>query len=75
VKLALNSYPGDEEYLAWLSARAAHAGRCAFAAAPDVVGDAAATLSRSTPMLERIHRLGYPVALVCARSVNDRSRV
>jgi len=57
-------YPGDEKYLAWLSARAAHAGRCAFATAPDVVADAAATLARSVPMLARIRALGYPVALV-----------
>jgi hypothetical protein len=58
------AYPGDEKFLAWLSARSAHAGRCAFAAAPDVVGDAAATLSRSMPMLDRIRALGYPVAVV-----------
>ncbi len=58
------AYPGDRKYLAWLSARAAHAGRCAFATAPDVVGDAAATLSRSALMLRPIRNLGYPVALV-----------
>jgi len=57
-------YPGDEKFLAWLSARTAHADRCAFATAPDVVGDAAATLTRSTPMLDRIRALAYPVALV-----------
>jgi hypothetical protein len=57
-------YPGDDTYLAWLSARAHHAGRCAFAAAPDVVGDAAATLARSRPMLEQIRALGFPAALV-----------
>jgi hypothetical protein len=58
------AYPGDGKYLAWLSARAADVGRCAFATAPDVVGDAAATLARSTPMLDRIRALGYPAALV-----------
>jgi hypothetical protein len=57
-------YPGDDQYLAWLSRHAAHAPRCAFATAPDVVGDAAATLARSTPMLARIRDAGYPVALV-----------
>ncbi len=57
-------YPGDDRYLAWLSARATHARRCAFATAPDVVFDAAATLARSLPMLERIRAAGYPVALV-----------
>ena len=70
-----NSYPGDTKYLAWLSARIAHAPRCAFATAPDVVGNGAATLARSLPMLERIRALGYPAALVCVRSVNDRFRV
>jgi hypothetical protein len=57
-------YPGDQRYLAWLARRAAHAGRCAFATAPDVVGDAAATLARSVPMLPRIRTAGYRAALV-----------
>ncbi len=57
-------YPGDTRYLAWLSARTAHAPRCAFATAPDVPGDPAATLTRSRPMLDRIRAVGYPVALV-----------
>ncbi|HEX8631607.1 MAG TPA: hypothetical protein VF755_25905 [Catenuloplanes sp.] len=57
-------YPGDQRYLAWLRKRAHHAGRCALATAPDVVGDAAATLARSAPMLPAIRALGYPVALV-----------
>jgi len=57
-------YPGDQRFLAWLSARADHADRCAFAAAPDVVGAAAATLTRSIPMLGHIRALGYPAALV-----------
>ena len=57
-------YTGDDTYLAWLAARAPHVGRCAFATAPDVVGDAAATLARSLPMAGRIRAIGYPVALV-----------
>jgi hypothetical protein len=57
-------YPGDEPYLRWLRHRGDHIGRCAFATAPDVVADAAATLRRSLPMLPRIRGLGYPVALV-----------
>lgn len=40
------------------------AASCAFATAPDVVGDAAATLARSTPWLAKIRALGYPVAFV-----------
>jgi hypothetical protein len=57
-------YPGDEKYLAWLARHAAHAARCAFATAPDVVGDAAATLARSVPMLPRLRAVGYRAALV-----------
>jgi hypothetical protein len=54
----------DERYLKWLESRSAHADRCLFATAPDVVGDAAATLERSLPMLARIRDAGYPAALV-----------
>lgn len=57
-------YPGDAPYLAWLAARQHLAPWCRFAAAPDVVGDAVATLARSAPMLPRIRALGFPVALV-----------
>lgn len=59
-------YPGDDAYLAWLEARAPMAGDCAFAVAPDVPFDAAATLALSAPMLPRIRALGYQVAL-CAQ--------
>jgi hypothetical protein len=55
-------YPGDEQYLTWLRTRP-NLSRCRFAVAPDVVGDAAATLARSLPMLHRI-RLIAPVAFV-----------
>jgi hypothetical protein len=37
---------------------------CLFAVAPDVVGDAAATLARSLPWLPKIRALGYPAAFV-----------
>lgn len=57
-------YPGDDEYLSWLTSLTPHAARCLFAVAPDVVGDAAATLSLSAPMLPRIRALGFPAALV-----------
>lgn len=57
-------YPGDDGYLAWLACRTDRVGRCAFATAPDVVGDAAATFERSMPMLPRIRALGFPVAFV-----------
>ena len=57
-------YPGDTAWLAWLSRLAGHAGRCLFATAPDVVADAAATLTRSAPHLPAIRALGYRAALV-----------
>jgi hypothetical protein len=57
-------YPGDEKWLTWLEKNAHAAPDCLFATAPDVVGDAAATLERSSPWLPIIRELGYPAALV-----------
>lgn len=65
------NYPGDDAYLDWLAARREHADACRFAAAPDVVCDAEATLERSAPMLARIRRAGYPVALVAQNGLED----
>lgn len=55
-------YPGDDKWWAWLQTLPAD--RCRFAVAPDVVGDAAATLARSAPWLPRIRDLGMPAAFV-----------
>src|ERR1043166_7958056 len=55
-------YPGDAEWFAWLERNAHDAKTCLFATAPDVVGDAAATLARSLPWLQPIRDLGYPAA-------------
>lgn len=52
----------DEKFLAWLDRMPRES--CLFATAPDVVGDAAATLALSLPMLPRIRAAGYPAALV-----------
>lgn len=52
---------------AWWRALVRHSDRaasCLFAVAPDVVGDAAATLERSRPWLPKIRELGYPAAFV-----------
>lgn len=57
-------YPGDEAWLAWLTSRAVDASTCLFAVAPDVVGDAVATLARSLPFLPIIRDLGFPAAFV-----------
>ena len=61
----------DEDYLAWLTVRAAFRDRCLFATAPDVVGDAKATLELSLPMLERIRNEGYRAALVAQNGLED----
>lgn len=58
------SYPGDDEFLAWLKTLRPHADRCLFAVAPDVVGDFFATWKRSYEMLQRIRDLGFPAAIV-----------
>src|SRR4051794_37362763 len=49
-----------DEWLAWLD-RLPREG-CLFAVAPDVVGDAAATLERSRPWLPVIRAMGFPAA-------------
>ena len=50
----------------------AHAARdCLFAVAPDVVGDAAATIERSLPWLPKIRALGYPAAFVAQDGQED----
>lgn len=62
-------YPGDDAWLAWLAGM--DPAGCLFATAPDVVGDAAATLTRSAPFLPQIRALGYPAALVAQDGLED----
>src|ERR1035441_4283607 len=64
-------YPGDDAFLGWLGAMLPHAGRCWFAVAPDVVGDAKATLARSEPFLPAIRDIGYPVALAAQNGSSE----
>src|SRR5215216_3839873 len=59
-----DAYPGDAAWFAWLTGHALAADRCKFAVAPDVVGNAAATLVRSRPWLSKIRGLGYQAAFV-----------
>lgn len=47
------------------------AGDCVFATAPDVMGDAEATILRSSPWLPQIRQLGYPVAFVLQDGSSD----
>lgn len=51
-------------YLTWLESRRQWRLTCLFATAPDVVGDAEATLARSLPVLPVIRAQGYKAALV-----------
>jgi hypothetical protein len=44
---------------------------CLFATAPDVVGDARATLRRSSDWLQQIRALGLPAALVAQDGIED----
>lgn len=62
-------YPGDDAWWAWLQGLPAD--RVAFAVAPDVVADAAATLVRSLPWLGRIRSLGMPAAFVAQDGLED----
>ena len=65
-------YPGDDKWLAWLGTYTAEErSRCLFATAPDVVGDAAATIARSAPWLPAIRALGYPAAFVAQDGLED----
>lgn len=55
----------ERRWLDWLAGMPTEArALCLFAAAPDVVGDAATTLERSAPYLPMIREMGYPVAYV-----------
>ena len=63
---------GAERYAAWLGKYTAEEReRCLFATAPDVVGDAAATLEMSRPWFAVIRELGYPVAYVLQDGQED----
>lgn len=52
------------DWLEWLASLRRGRSTCLFAVAPDVVGDAVATLARSAPYLPTIRQLGYPAAFV-----------
>ena len=67
-------WPGRDRYLAWLARLSPLAGRLAFAVAPDVPFDMAATLAYSAPYLDLIPDLGLRVALQAARAVTAEAR-
>lgn len=65
-----NKWQADH-WWSFLTRHADDARHCWFATAPDVVGDADATLRRSTPWLTRIRELGYRVAYVAQDGIEN----
>lgn len=61
-----------DAWLRWLSCIPRRDG-CLFAVAPDVLGDADATLDRARPWLPHLRRLGYPAALVAQDGATPQS--
>lgn len=63
----------EQQWWRWLTHanQLTHRATCAFAVAPDVVGDASATLERSMPWLPRIRALGYPAAFVAQDGITE----
>jgi len=61
----------QEEYLAWLRERADYSKRCLFATAPDVVGNAEATMDKSLPMFPLLRAEGYRAALVAQNGLEN----
>lgn len=59
-------WPGARAWWAWLQTTVERydSARCMFATAPDVVGQAEATLTESLPWLPMIRSLGVPAAFV-----------
>jgi hypothetical protein len=61
----------ERQWWAFLKRHASQSNKCWFAVAPDVVGDAKATLARSKPWLGPIRALGYPVAFVAQDGIEN----
>lgn len=57
-------WPGLNRWLRWLDRNTGDAATCWFATAPDVVGNADATLAESRFWLPVLRDFGYPAALV-----------
>lgn len=62
-----------DRYLAWLEKNRTGLSNCLFATAPDVVGNAAATLERSAPALPLIRSIGYKAAFVAQDGIEKLS--
>jgi len=68
-----SGYPGDRAYLEFLASMSAKSRRrCLFAVAPDVLGDAGATIERSARFVYRMRAwFGLPVAFVAQDGLED----
>lgn len=66
-------WPGTDAWWRWLTKTVNRYGPdlCMFATAPDVVGDAQATLLESEPWLPRIRAIGVPAAFVAQNGCAD----
>lgn len=62
-------WPGADAWFAWVQTHPIEG--CLFVTAPDVVGDAAATLAESLPWLPRIREAGYRAALVAQDGLEE----
>lgn len=58
-------------WLEWLAEMRRYRDRCLFAVAPDVVGDAMATLELSRPYLPTIRQLGFKAAYAAQEGFHD----
>lgn len=67
-------FPGEDAWLKWLGRLPYDRKLCEFAVAPDVVGDARATLARSRPWMDKVRALDLPVAFVAQNGL-ERLRV
>ena len=61
-----------DRFLAWLQSLS-EMDKCLFAVAPDVVGDAIATICRSLPVLPLIREMGYKAAFVAQDGIEALS--
>lgn len=62
-----------EEYLCWLAGVRPYQGKCLFAVAPDVVGDAKATWERARRILPVLRAMGFKAALVAQDGIECMS--
>ena len=58
-------------WMRWVKSLRRHRTTCLFVVAPDVVGNAAATLTRSAPWLPQIRKMGYAAAFVAQDGLED----